>query len=130
MDSLVLDVRYAVRTLTKARGFTAVAVLTLALGIGANTIVFGIVNSVLLRPLAFDHPEQLVKIWGQMSKQGIPQNWISEPELWDMRDSVRSLASLAAYNAGTGANLTRGDSEPLRVTVSQASAELLAMLGV
>jgi putative ABC transport system permease protein len=130
MDSLVLDVRYAVRTLTKARGFTAVAVLTLALGIGANTIVFGIVNSVLLRPLAFDRPEQLVKIWGRMSKQGIPQNWISEPELWDMHDGLRSLASFAAYNAGTGANLTRGDSEPLRVTVSQASGELLPMLGV
>jgi predicted permease len=130
MNSLAQDVRYAVRTLIKARGFTAVAVLTLALGIGANTIVFGIVNSVLLRPLAFVHPDQLVKIWGQMSKEGIPQNWISEPELWDMRDGARSLASFAAYKVGTGANLTRGGGEPLRVTVNQVSAELLPMLGV
>jgi len=130
MDSLVQDVRFAVRMLMKARGFTVVAVLTLALGIGANTIVFGMVNSVLLRPLAFDRPEQLVKIWGQFSTMGLPQNWISEPELWDVRDGVRSFASIAAYNAGTGANLTRGGGEPLRVTVSQASAELLPMLGV
>ncbi len=130
MDSLAQDLRYAVRTLIKARGFTTVAVLTLALGIGANTIVFGLVNSVLLRPLPFEHPEQLVKIWGQFSNQGIPQNGISEPELWDMRDRVRSFANIAAYYAGTGANLTRGGGEPLRVVMSQASAELLPMLGV
>ena len=130
MDLLLQDIRYTFRTLIKAPGFTAVAVLTLALGIGANTVVFGIVNSVLLRPLPFDHPEQLVKIWGQMPHQGIPQNWISEPEVWDLRDATTSFASIAAYNAGAGANLTRSDSDPLRVTVSQASAELLPMLGI
>jgi len=130
MDSLVQDVRYALRTLIKARGFTTVAVLTLALGIGANTIVFGLVNAVLLRPLPFEHSERLVKIWGQIAKQGIPQNWISEPEFWDIRDKVESFDGLAAYNAGAGANLTRGGSEPLRVVVSQASAELLPILGV
>jgi predicted permease len=116
--------------LTKAPGFTAVAVLTLALGIGANTVVFGMVNSVLLRPLPFDRPEQLVKIWGRFSNQGIPQNAVSEPEVWDLRDTLRSASDIAAYSTGTGANLTRDASEPLRVTTSQASAELLPMLGV
>jgi predicted permease len=116
--------------LTRAPGFTAVAVLTLALGIGANTVVFGMVNSVLLRPLPFDRPEQLVKIWGRFSTQGIPQNAISEPEVWDLRDTLRSVSDIAAYSTGTGANLTRDASEPLRVTTSQASAELLPMLGV
>jgi hypothetical protein len=125
VDSALQDFRYAVRILTKAPGFTAVAVLTLALGIGANTVVFGMVNSVLLRPLPFDRPEQLVKIWGRFSNQGIPQNAISEPEVWDLRDTLRSASDIAAYSTGTGANLTRDGSEPLRVTTSQASAELL-----
>ena len=130
MDSVLQDFRYAVRMLTRAPGFTAVAVLTLALGIGANTVVFGMVNSVLLRPLPFDRPEQLVKIWGRFSTQGIPQNAISEPEVWDLRDTLRSASDIAAYSTGNGANLTRDASEPLRVTTSQASAELLLMLGV
>jgi len=130
VDSVLQDCRYALRTLTKAPAFTAVAVLTLALGIGANTVVFGMVNSVLLRPLPFDHPEQLVKIWGRYSKQDIPQNWMSEPEVWDLRDKLRSVSRIAAYNTGTGANLTRDASEPLRITINQASAELLPMLGV
>jgi putative ABC transport system permease protein len=130
VDSVLQDFRYAVRMLTRAPGFTAVAVLTLALGIGANTVVFGMVNSVLLRPLPFDRPERLLKIWGRFSTQGIPQNAISEPEVWDLRDTLRSASDIAAYSTGTGANLTRDASEPLRVTTSQASAELLPMLGV
>jgi len=130
LDSVLQDFRYAVRMLTKAPGFTAVAVLTLALGIGANTVVFGMVNSVLLRPLPFDRPEQLVKIWGRFSNQGIPQNAISEPEVWDLRDTLRSASAIAAYSTGNGANLTHDASEPLRVTTSQASAQLLPMLGV
>jgi putative ABC transport system permease protein len=130
VDSVLQDFRYAVRMLTKSPGFTVVAVLTLALGIGANTVVFGMVNSVLLRPLPFDRPEQLVKIWGQFSKQGIPQNAISEPEVWDLREALGSASAIAAYSTGNGANLTRGAAEPLRVTTSQASAELLPMLGV
>ena len=121
------DIIVAVRRLKHSPGFTLVAVLTLALGIGANTVVFGMVNSVLLRPLPFDRPEQLVKIWGRYTQQGIPQNAISEPEVWDLRDTLRSVSAIAAYNTGTGANLTRDAGEPQRVTVSQASAELLPM---
>jgi putative ABC transport system permease protein len=85
---------------------------------------------VLLRPLPFDRPEQLVKIWGRYTKQDIPQNSISEPEVWDLRDTLRSVSDIAAYNTGTGANLTRDASEPQRVTISQASAEVLPILAV
>ena len=129
-EALVQDLRFSLRMLRKSPGFALTAVLTLALGIGANTVVFGLVDAILLRPLAFDRPEQLVKIWGAISKQDIPQNWISEPELWDLRDGVTAFATIAAYSTGQGANLSRGDSEPVRATMSQASAELLPTLGV
>jgi hypothetical protein len=61
-------------------------------------VVFGLVDAILLRPLAFDRPEQLVKVWGAIPKQGIPQNWISEPEFWDLRDGLRGPGRLLHRN--------------------------------
>ena len=128
MESLLKDLRYSIRMLRKNPGFTAVAVIALALGIGANSAIFSVVNAVLLRPLPFKDPKGLVRIWGKYDKQGIPKNWISQPELVDIWDQSEAFESIAAYRTG-GANLT-ATGDPVRVNSASVNASLFSILGV
>jgi putative ABC transport system permease protein len=128
MENLLHDIRYSIRMLRKSPGFTAVATLTLALGIGANSAIFSVVNAVLLRPLPFKDPERLVRIWGKFEKEGIPKNWISEPELIDLNQMSESFEDIAAYQA-SGVNLT-GNQDPVRVNAAFVNASLFPVLGI
>jgi len=94
MDTLLHDLRYAIRRLTRAPGFTFLAVLTLALGIGANSAIFSVVNAVLLRPLPYPEPEQIDRVFSTRRGEHIP---LSGPDFFQMKDETRAYESLAAF---------------------------------
>jgi hypothetical protein len=92
------------------------AVSALALSIGANTAIFSVVHAVLLRSLPYAQPEQLVKVWGQMTREGLPKLAFSDPEYFELADTNRSFDGVAAFYAGSGANLGSDESAPQRIT--------------
>ena len=129
MENLLQDIRFSVRSLLRTPGFTAVAVLTLALGIGANTAIFSVVESVLLRPLPYPQPEQLVQIWNTYPPQ-VPRAALSPGDYADWREQNHSFSEMGGYaHISQGFNLT-GEGEPQRVLGSYASAGLFPLLGV
>ena len=126
MTGLGQDLRYALRGLRQRPGFTAVALITLALGIGANTAIFSVVNGVLLRALPYDRPERLAMIWGHRTQE--PQAELSVPEYWELRERTRSFARVAAFADGS-VNLT-GSGAPERLRTGYMTADAPAVLGV
>lgn len=131
MSAIIHDLRYAVRQLRKNPGFTAIAVLTVALGIGATTTMFSVVNSVLLRPLPFREPDRLVELGEYDTRNGDPGNLIgsdSYADVEDVRARNHSFEDIAAYDFNQG-TLT-GLREPLHVNVSHVNAGLFRLLGV
>ncbi len=126
MGTLIQDLKYGLRMLAKSPGFTAVAVLTLALGIGANTAIFSVVNGVLLNPLPYDHPEQLVALYSRTSD--FEQSSISYPNFLDWVRDNHTFSALAAYR-GEDFSLT-GIGEPERLPGEMVSASFFPLLGV
>jgi putative ABC transport system permease protein len=126
MDSLWQDFRYALRTLAKKPGFSLIALLTLALGIGAATAIFSVVDAVLLRALPYPNPEKIVRVWEQAS-DGHPMN-LSDPNFDDFLTQNKTFASLAVY--GFGLTSVSGGSEPVRVDIAVVSTNFFKALGV
>ncbi len=131
MDTLWQDFQFAVRVMRKNPGFTAAAVLCLMLGIGATTGIFTVVNAVLLQPLPYSHPEQLIRVYTEFPtfpNGGLHRFWTSGPEFLDLRRDTHSWASLDAWITG-GVNLA-GKTQPVRVTATYMSGGLLESLAV
>ena len=128
MNQLYQDIRYGLRVLIKNPGLSLMAILTLALGIGANSAIFSVVNGVVLRPLPYPEPQQLVRIFSQFPTMNFFEFWISQPEYVELREMNDFLADVGGYRVG-GANLT-GDGEPLRLTACTTTATVFTTLGV
>src|SRR5512135_1164869 len=129
MDALLQDIRYAARTLLKSPGFTVSAVLTLALGIGANTAIFSVVEGVLLRSLPYRAPERLVMLWENHPQDGAPRSPFSPANYTDLRAQTESFESLGAIHPYSTVNLT-GVGEPEQLRLLRVSADLFPTLGV
>ncbi len=127
METFWKDLRYGFRTLIKNPGFSIIAVVSLALGIGANTAIFSLVNAVLLRPLPFSEPERLVMIWEDQSEIGFPRADVAPANYIDWKAQNQSFEDIAALN-WKNFNLT-GDGEPERVLAHGATANFLPLLG-
>lgn len=128
MDSLVKDTKYAVRTLLKNPGFAVVAIVTIALGIGANTAIFSVVQTVLLDPLPYEEPEELVILWGEMRTRGVTHFPTSPPDFQDFRDQadlLEDLGGVFSFNISI-----TGDGEPVQVSAGSVTTNFFDMLGV
>jgi putative ABC transport system permease protein len=126
VHSVISDCRFGLRQLRKNPGFTAVVVLILALGIGASTAIFSLVDAVLLRALPYPNPEKIVRVWEQ-APDGHPMN-LSDPNFDDFLAQNNTFSSLAAY--GFGLTSISGGSEPVRVDIAVVSRDFFRALGV
>jgi predicted permease len=128
IETTGLNLRYAARMLRRTPGFTLVAILTLALGIGANVAIFTVVHAVLLEPLPFPHPEELVRVYDDLRTSNTHDVEMSVPELWDLRDNSGVFQDICA-TLPADANITGGD-HPERVEALITNANYFTILGV
>jgi putative ABC transport system permease protein len=128
LDELLQDVRYSLRTFAKSPGFAAMAILTLALGIGANTAIFSVINAAFFAPYAVTEPEHLVRLWGQDLKRNIPQLGFSVPKYELIRDQQTAFASLGAATQLPQTVLVNGV-EPIQVNGSLVTSSFLDAFG-
>jgi putative ABC transport system permease protein len=128
MQTLLQDLRYGARMLFKRPGFTLIAVVTLALGIGANTAIFSVVNGVLLRPLPYREPDRLARVYSEFPTMNLRKFWISPPEYLDIQKEAKSWESIGAW-ATNGVNIA-ATGAPIRVSAANVTRSLIDTLGV
>ena len=129
MDNFLRDIRYGIRSLVKRPGFAVVALIALALGIGANTAIFSLVNAVLLRPLPFAEPDRLVWMWGNIRNGGNRAS-VSPLDFLDYRQQNSTFEEFAASFSGSGALNLTGQGEPERLSVAGVTGNYFRALGV
>jgi len=128
MNNFLQDLRYGLRVLAKSPGFTFVAILTLALGVGANTAIFSVVNTVLLRPLPYKDPDRLVMIWESSKARGLDRSQASPVTFTDWREQTQLFESIAGWWYPR-INLTGGDGEPEQVRTIDVTDRFFYVLG-
>src|SRR2546428_1846816 len=130
-DEMFQDLRYGARMLVKSPGFTLVAALTLALGIGANTAIFSVIEAVLLRPLPYQNSERLCMLWKSVPARNIEWDWTSYPTIRDWREQSRSFEDMAVILRPDGSEvILQSDAGHERVQGSKVSGNFFQMLGV
>jgi putative ABC transport system permease protein len=129
MQTILQDLRYGARMLLKSPGFTALAVITLALGIGANTAIFSAADALLLRQLPYPDPDRLVMIWENDTQEGNPRNPVAPANFVDWRKQNEVCSQIGYFAQPSGLNLTGGE-EPERITGIFVSQNLFSLLGV
>src|ERR1041384_2292979 len=131
MGNLIQDLRFASRLLLKSPTFTAITLLALALGIGANTVIFSAFNAVMLRPLPYNDPDRVVTVWDSFPRLGVNKIGVTYANFTDLKERNHVFEPLALYTAGstTGFNLT-GLSGPERVQAARATGDFFRALGV
>src|SRR5512134_1668865 len=127
MGTLSQDLRYAFRALIANPGFSIVAVLSLAIGIGANSAIFSVASALLLRPLPYADADRLVILWNRSPGLGIAEDWFSTAQYFDIKSAAQHFEQVAIA-IGANSNLT-GDGPPERIGTIRVSSNLLPMLG-
>ena len=128
MERIFTDLRYGFRSLLKRPAFTAIALLTLALGIGVNSAIFSAVDSLLLRPLPLKDPARLVSVWEQTLRDGIQQNEAAPANFFDLQNQNQVFEQIGAYGP-EDVNFT-GNGEPERLDGQLVTANVFSILGV
>jgi hypothetical protein len=128
IETTVRDLKYGLRLLQRSPGFAALAVLTIALGIGANSAIFSVINGVVRKPLGYPNPDRLMFITSQFPNLKFDKFWISPPEYFELTERSRAFSGIAAYTTGA-MNLSDGD-QPERVNAAFVTANMFDVLGV